>query len=127
MTYIVLFILNNEIHQGIISNLIDMTKEKIIPNYILKYNNDIIFSEQIFFNLKNTKKNKKNEFTYNIKYKIKITDKNLDIISKSYQILIIKKNFWLFKEYTSFDFDELDRSYYGNILHFILMILLLLV
>ena len=91
MTYIVLFILNNEIHQGIISNLIDMTKEKIIPNYILKYNNDIIFSEQIFFNLKNTKKNKKNEFTYNIKYKIKITDKNLDIISKSYQILIIKK------------------------------------
>ena len=68
-----------------------MTKEKKIPNYILKYNNDIIFSEQIFFNLKNTKKNKKNEFTYNIKYKIKITDKNLDIISKSYQILIIKK------------------------------------
>ena len=68
-----------------------MTKEKIIPNYILKYNNDIIFSEQIFFNLKNTKKNKKNEFTYNIKYKIKITDKNLDIISKSYQISIIKK------------------------------------
>ena len=65
-----------------------MTKEKIIPNYILKYNNDIIFSEQIFFNLKNTKKNKKNEFTYNIKYKIKITDKNLDIISKSYQISI---------------------------------------
>ena len=91
MTYIVLFILNNEIHQGIISNLIDMTKEKIIPNYILKYNNDIIFSEQIFFNLKNTKKNKKNEFTYNIKNKIKITDKNLDIISKSYQISIIKK------------------------------------
>ena len=55
MTYIVLFILNNEIHQGIISNLIDMTKEKIIQNYILKYNNDIIFSEKIF-NLKNTKK-----------------------------------------------------------------------
>ena len=27
----------------------------------------------------------------NIKYKNKITDKNLDIISKSYQISIIKK------------------------------------
>ncbi len=68
MTYIVLFILNNEIHQGIISNLIDMTKEKIIPNYILKYNNDIIFSESNFFLIfKKYKKNKKKEFTYNIK------------------------------------------------------------
>ena len=48
-----------------------MTKEKIIPNYILKYNNDIIFSEQIFFNLKNTKKTKKMNLhiTLNIKSK----------------------------------------------------------
>ena len=59
MTYIVLFILNNEIHQGIISNLIDMTKEKIIPNYILKCNNDIIFSESNFLNFQKIQKKQK--------------------------------------------------------------------
>ena len=149
-----LFTLNNEIHQGIISNLIDITKEKIIPNYILKYNNDIIFSESKFFLIfKKYKKNKKMNLRIILNIKSKITEKNSDIINNSYQISfknktkqtsgeIIKtissytfdiinkkqkKNFWLFKEYTSFHFDELDRSYYGNILHFILMILLLLV
>ena len=82
-----LFLLNNEIHQGIISNLIDMTKEKIIPNYILKYNNDIIFSESNFFLIfKKYKKNKKMNLRIILNIKSKITDKNLDIINKSYQI-----------------------------------------
>jgi len=140
-----LFTLNNEIHQGIISNLIDITKEKIIPNYILKYNNDIIFSESKFFLIfKKYKKNKKMNLRIILNIKSKITEKNSDIINNSYQISfknktkqtsgeIIKtissytfdiinkkqkKNFWLFKEYTSFHFDELDRAYYGNILQF---------
>ena len=44
-----LFTLNNEIHQGIILNLTEISKEKIIPNYIIKYNNDILFKESKFF------------------------------------------------------------------------------
>ncbi len=36
-----------------------MIKEKIIANYILKYNNDIIFSESNFLIFKKYKKTKK--------------------------------------------------------------------
>jgi hypothetical protein len=55
-----LFTLNNEIHQGIILNLTEISKEKIIPNYIIKYNNDILFKESKFFLIfKKYKKNKK--------------------------------------------------------------------
>ena len=79
-----LFTLNNEIHQGIISNLIDITKEKIIPNYILKYNNDIIFSESKFFLiLKKYKKNKKMNLKIIKNIKSKITEKNSYIINNS--------------------------------------------
>ena len=140
-----LFTLNNEIHQGIILNLTEISKEKIIPNYIIKYNNDILFKESKFFlNFKKYKKNKKMNLRIILNIKSKITEKNSDIINNSYQISfknktkqnsgeIIKtissytfdiidknkkKNFWIFKEYTSFYFDELDRAYYGNILEF---------
>ena len=140
-----LFTLNNEIHQGIILNLTEISKEKIIPNYIIKYNNDILFKESKFFlNFKKYKKNKKMNLRIIFTIKSKITENNKDIINNSYQISfknktkqnsgeIIKtissytfdiinkkdkKNFWLFKEYTSFHFDELDRAYYGNILQF---------
>ena len=140
-----LFTLNNEIHQGIILNLTEISKEKIIPNYIIKYNNDILFKESKFFLIfKKYKKNKKMNLRIILNIKSKITEKNSDIINNSYQISfknktkqnsgeIIKtissytfdiidknkkKNFWIFKEYTSFYFDELDRAYYGNILEF---------
>ena len=140
-----LFTLNNEIHQGIILNLTEISKEKIIPNYIIKYNNDILFKESKFFlNFKKYKKNKKMNLRIIFTIKSKITENNKDIINNSYQISfknktkqnsgeIIKtissytfdiidknkkKNFWIFKEYTSFYFDELDRAYYGNILEF---------
>ena len=140
-----LFTLNNEIHQGIILNLTEISKEKIIPNYIIKYNNDILFKESKFFLVfKKYKKNKKMNLRIIFTIKSKITENNKDIINNSYQISfknktkqtsgeIIKtissytfdiinkkqkKNFWLFKEYTSFHFDELDRAYYGNILQF---------
>ncbi len=140
-----LFTLNNEIHQGIILNLTEISKEKIIPNYIIKYNNDILFKESKFFLVfKKYKKNKKMNLRIIFTIKSKITENNKDIINNSYQISfknktkqnsgeIIKtissytfdiidknkkKNFWIFKEYTSFYFDELDRAYYGNILEF---------
>ena len=140
-----LFTLNNEIHQGIILNLTEISKEKIIPNYIIKYNNDILFKESKFFLIfKKYKKNKKMNLRIIFTIKSKITENNKDIINNSYQISfknktkqnsgeIIKtissytfdiidknkkKNFWIFKEYTSFYFDELDRAYYGNILEF---------
>ena len=140
-----LFTLNNEIHQGIILNLTEISKEKIIPNYIIKYNNDILFKESKFFlNFKKYKKNKKMNLRIIFTIKSKITENNKDIINNSYQISfknktkqnsgeIIKtissytfdiidknkkKNFWIFKEYTTFYFDELDRAYYGNILEF---------
>ena len=140
-----LFTLNNEIHQGIILNLTEISKEKIIPNYIIKYNNDILFKESKFFLIfKKYKKNKKMNLRVVFTIKSKITENNKDIINNSYQISfknktkqnsgeIIKtissytfdiidknkkKNFWIFKEYTSFYFDELDRAYYGNILEF---------
>ena len=140
-----LFTLNNEIHQGIILNLTEISKEKIIPNYIIKYNNDILFKESKFFLIfKKYKKNKKMNLRIIFTIKSKITENNKDIINNSYQISfknktkqnsgeiiktissytfdIIDKNkkkiFWIFKEYTSFYFDELDRAYYGNILEF---------
>lgn len=132
---------NKLIHKQIINNIINEVKKSIIPKYLLKYGNDFLFSRSLFFiELKKFKKNKKMNVRIILSIKSEVSSKNRSILKKAFQISfttsinktertvtsytfeIIPNNqpklFWIFRECTDFHFDELDKSYYNNIVQF---------
>ena len=141
-----IFSLNKSVKNEIINYLKNKTKEKIINKFISKYcNNNILFvNNSCDFTIlkKQYKKNKKAHIRLILAIKAKISDNNPEIINKKHQILfqilnpknmqnstftsysfeIIPKNtpkkFWIYKEYTSFHYDDHDKAYYNDLLQF---------
>lgn len=133
--------INKQVHKSIINNLIKEISEMIIPKFISKYNNNILFSSSSFsIVIKKYKKNKKMNVRFILSIKSSITSKNKYLYNRTYQLgyttclsqnektitsytfeiipNTVPKQFWIFREYTDFHFDELDKSYYNNIVQF---------
>ena len=140
-----IFNINRNIKNGIIRFLKNEIKEKIIPKFYLKYcNNKIFLKNTCKFCLikKQYKKNKKSYIRIVLSIKAKINENNIDIINKKHQILFqilnpkkifkstftsysfeiipkyIPKKFWIYKEYTSFHYDDYEKSYYNDLVQF---------
>ena len=140
-----IFIINKSIKEGIKEFLINETKEKIIKKFLEKYcQNKLFTSNKYDFKIikKQYKKNKKAHVKIILNIKANISENNLEIINKKHQILFqilkpkkitkstytsysfeiiqkyIPKKFWIYKEYTSFHYDEHDKSYYNDLLQF---------
>jgi hypothetical protein len=139
-----LFSINKFIKNELVNFFFDKIKEKIIPKFIKKYCNDILFTNKPSFKIikKPYKKKGRLHIRLLLNIKAQITVSNIDIINKKYQILYqilnpkdilqstfsshslefickyMEKKFWVFKEYTSFHYDEHDKSYYNDLLQF---------
>ena len=140
-----IFNINKSIKEGIKEFLINETKEKIIKKFLEKYcQNKLFTSNKYDFKIikKQYKKNKKAHVKIILNIKANISENNLEIINKKHQILFqilkpkkitkstytsysfeiiqkyIPKKFWIYKEYTSFHYDEHDKSYYNDLLQF---------
>jgi hypothetical protein len=141
-----MFSLNRAFKNGIINFLKNKTKEKIINKFISKHcNNDYLFlNNSCDFKLlkKQYKKNKKAHIRIILAIKAKISENNPEIIDKKHQILyqilnpkniknstftsysfeiipkLKPKKFWIYKEYTSFHYDDHDKAYYNDLLQF---------
>jgi hypothetical protein len=140
-----LFLINKSIRNGIITFLKNETKEKIIPKFYKKYcNNKLFNNNNCDFTIirKQYKKNKKAYIRIILSIKANISKNNLEIINKKHQILFqtlkpkylekstftsysfeiipkyIPKKFWIYKEYTSFHYDDHDKAYYNDLIQF---------
>ena len=140
-----LFNINRSIRGGIIELLRNKIKENIIPKFITKYCNNSLFkknSSNFTVVVKKYKKNKKAYIRMILCIKAKICENNAYIINKkhqiSYQILFpeylksstfnsysfeiipksIPKKFWIYKEYTSYHYDDFEKAYYNDLLQF---------
>ena len=140
-----IFSINKSIRNGIIAFLKKETKEKIIPKFYKKYCNNILFNNNnCDFRIirKQYKKNKKAYIRIILSIKANISENNLEIINKKHQILFqtlkpkylekstftsysfevipkyIPKKFWIYKEYTSFHYDDHDKAYYNDLIQF---------
>lgn len=138
MIYLKLFSINKTIKNGIISFLKDEIKEKIIPKFLKKYcNNKLFIHKECKFCLikKQNKNNKKAYIRLILSIKAKINENGQELINKKHQILYeilnpknlrestftsysfelipkdIPKRFWIYKEYTSFHYDDHDKAY----------------
>ena len=139
------FNINRETRYEIICLLKNKIKEVIIPKFDAKYCNNGLFksdSSSYSIVLKPYKKNKKAFIRIILSIKAQICEDNNFIINKkhqiSYQILnpddlekshftsfsfeiipkLIPKKFWIFKEYTSYHYDDFDKAYYNDLLQF---------
>jgi len=139
------FSINKSIRNGIIDFLKNETKKKIIPKFYKKYCNNILFNNNnCDFRIirKQYKKNKKAFIRIILSIKANISKNNLEIINKKHQILFqtlkpknldkstftsysfeiipkfIPKRFWIYKEYTSFHYDDHDKAYYNDLIQF---------
>ena len=137
--------INRNTRNGIIGLLRHKIKENIIPKFLKKYCNDKLFvkdSAHFSIILKQYKKNKRAYVRIILSIKAKICENNINIINKkhqiSYQILspddlgnstftsytfeiipkTIPKKFWVYKEYTSYHYDDFDKAYYNDLLQF---------
>ena len=140
-----IFNINKAVKKGIINFLKNEVKEKIIPKFIKKYcNNKLFINNTCKFCLikKQYKKNKKAYIRIILAIKSSINENNFEIINKKHQILFqilnpknlykstftsysfeiipkyIPKKFWIYKEYTSFHYDDHDKAYYNDLLQF---------
>ena len=140
-----LFNINRSTRQGIITLLKNKIIEYIIPKYKKKYCNNGLFindSSSYKIILKSYKKNKKAYIRIILSIKAKICLKNNFIINKKHQIVYqilnqddlenststsytfevipkpIPKRFWIYKEYTSYHYDDFDKAYYNDLLQF---------
>ena len=154
-----LFSTNREIRSCIIGSLVYKVKEKILPDFNLKYCQDNLFNDNYnFIILSKFYKKKKLKIRFILTIKPKITKLNKKIINKRIKIgfheyvtsrynpnnsikninkekkeekikvntfysfeLIDKKkpkNFWVFRENTSFHYDENSKAYYNDIMQF---------
>ena len=140
-----LFNINRSIRNGIIDFLKCKIKEYIIPKFIKKYCNNSLFkkdSSNFTIGIKQYKKNKKAYIRMILCIKAKICENNLNIINKKHQILYqilypeylksstfhsysfeiipksIPKKFWIYKEYTSYHYDDFEKAYYNDLLQF---------
>ena len=140
-----LFNINRNTRYEIINLLKDKIKENIIPKFITKYCNGDLFvknSSNYKIILKPYKKNKRAYIRIILSIKAKICENNNFIINKKHQILYqvlnpedlesstftsytfevipksIPKKFWIYKEYTSYHFDDFDKAYYNDLLQF---------
>ena len=120
-------------------------KENIYPKFIKKYCNDSLFaknSDSFSIILKSYKKNKRAIIRIILSIKAKIFENKNSIINKKHQILYqilnsdnlenstytsysfevipkpIPKKFWIYKEYTSYHYDDFDKAYYNDLLQF---------
>ena len=139
------FSINKSIRNEIISFLKNEAKEKIIPKFYKKYCNNILFkNNKCDFRIirKQYKKNKKAYIRIILSIKANISENNLEIINKKHQILFqtlkpkylekstftsysfevipkyVPKKFWIYKEYTSFHYDDHDKAYYNDLIQF---------
>ena len=120
------FLINKNIRNGIITFLKNETKEKIIPKFYKKYcNNKLFNNNNCDFTIirKQYKKNKKAYIRIILSIKANISENNLEIInftSYSFEIIpkYIPKKFWIYKEYTSFHYDDHDKAYYNDLIQF---------
>ena len=137
--------INKVMKMGIINFLKNEVKEKIIPKFIKKYcDNEIFIKNTCKFCLikKQYKKNKKAHIRIILTIKSNINENNPEIINKKHQILYqvlnpkklykstftsysyeivpkeIPKRFWIYKEYTSFHYDDHDKAYYNDLIQF---------
>ena len=140
-----LFNVNRISRNEIIELLRNKIKANIIPKFIKKYCNDNLFikdSSNFTIIRKLYKKNKKAYLRLILSVKAKICEKNRNIINKKHQILYqilnpdylhrstytsysfeiipkpIQKKFWIYKEYTSYHYDDFDKAYYNDLLQF---------
>ena len=140
-----LFNINRSIRNGIVDFLKYKIKEYIIPKFIKKYCNNSLFkkdSSNFTIGIKQYKKNKKAYIRMILCIKAKICENNLNIINKKHQILYqilypeylksstfhsysfeiipksIPKKFWIYKEYTSYHYDDFEKAYYNDLLQF---------
>ena len=140
-----LFSINKSIKKGIINFLNNEIKEKIIQRFLKKYCNNILFvNNTCNFNIikKQYKKNKKAYIRLILSIKANISENNSEIINKKHQIIYqilkpknlqkstftsysfeiipkyIPKKFWIYKEYTSFHYDDHDKAYYNDLIQF---------
>ena len=140
-----LFNINRITRNKIIEILKNKIKENIIPKFITKYCDDNLFikdSHKFSIVTKLYKKNKKAFIRMVLSIKAKISEKNIYIINKKHQILYqilypdnlknsiftsysfeiipkpIPKKFWVYKEYTSYHYDDFDKAYYNDLLQF---------
>ena len=142
-----LFLINREIRSSIIGCLVYKVKEKILPDFTSYYCNDIIFNDDYNFMIA-SKIYKKNKaiIRFILSIKPRITKTNKKIINKRFKIgfyelsknksnkkkkdkiyttylfeIIDKlhpKQFWIFKENTSFHYDDNNKAYYNDIMQF---------
>ena len=140
-----LFNCNQSSRNGIIELLKSKIKENIIPKFIIKYCNNSLFkknSSNFTIVVKKYKKNKKAYIRVILCIKAKICENNLNIINKKHQILYqllfpeylksstfnsysfeiipksLPKKFWIYKEYTSYHYDDFEKAYYNDLLQF---------
>ena len=140
-----LFNINRSIRNGIVDFLKYKIKEYIIPKFIKKYCNNSLFKKDFSnftIGIKQYKKNKKAYIRMILCIKAKICENNLNIINKKHQILYqilypeylksstfhsysfeiipksIPKKFWIYKEYTSYHYDDFEKAYYNDLLQF---------
>ena len=141
-----IFFINKSINNGIIDFLKNRIKEKIKPKFIKKYfnKNTLFMDDSCDFKIirKQYKKNKKAYIRMILSINARITENNLEIINKKYQILhqILKpknikestftsysfeiipkdipKKYWIYKEYTSFHYDDHEKAYYNDLVQF---------
>ena len=140
-----LFNVNRIPRNEIIEMMKNKIKANIIPKFIKKYcNNDLFIKGSSNFAIirKLYKKNKKAYLRLILSIKAKICEYNNNIINKKYQILYqilnpvylqrstftsytfeiipkpIQKKFWIYKEYTSYHYDDFDKAYYNDLLQF---------
>ena len=147
-----LFSVNREIRSCIIGCLAYKVKEKILPDFNLKYCKDLLFNNDYNFMIL-SKLYKKNTFhiRFILTIKPKITKLNLKLINKQIKIGFLEyinqkyehknklqknkvkvitsyffeviqklnpKNFWVFRENTTFHYDENSKAYYNDIMQF---------
>lgn len=147
-----LFSTNREIRSCIIGCLAYKVKEKILPDFNLKYCKDLLFNNDYNFMIL-SKLYKKNNFhvRFILTIKPKITKLNKAIINKrikigfleyinykynkknkfennqvkvntSYQFEVLEKlnpkKFWVFRENTTFHYDENSKAYYNDTMQF---------
>ena len=135
-----IFCINREIRSCVIGCLAFKVKEKILPNFTLKYCNDFLFTKDYNFMISAKPYFKQKLFIrFILSIKPKINKYNIKIINKRFQIsfkekinkkFIIstynfdiieklkRKKYWVYKENTSFHYDENNKAYYNDLMQF---------
>ena len=159
-----LFQVNREIRSCIIGCLAYKVKEKILPDFNLKYCNDFLFNNEYnFMILSKSYRKKKLHIRFILTIKPKISKININIINKTIKIGFMEyiknnynknkskskekdkekekdkdkekikvktsyifeiveklkpKNFWVFRENTTFHYDENSKAYNNSIMQF---------